>query len=127
MSSVRVSSPRALGGVAAAVIAATLIAACSSGSGSVSGGGAGAATAAGGGSTSTAAGGTTASNGKITVGDVLAAPVSALEAIGSGVQKEAAALGMNYVEESANFSADQQISAMQALEAKHVNVIVSAP
>jgi ribose transport system substrate-binding protein len=124
MSSVRVSRLKALGGVAAAVITATLVAACSSGGGSVSGAGNGAST---GNAASTASGGTTASNGKITVGYVLAAPVSALEAIGSGVQKEAAALGMNFVEESANFSADQQISAMQALEAKHVNVIVSAP
>jgi ABC-type sugar transport system substrate-binding protein len=129
----RVSASKRLGGVAAAVVATTVIAACgSSGSGSVSGGttssGSAASSPTASTSTSTSTSGSAVSaSGKITVGYVLAAPVSALEAIGSGVQKEAAALGMNFIEESADFSADQQISAMQALEAKHVNVIISAP
>ena len=34
---------------------------------------------------------------------------------------------MSYQQISANFSADQQIAGMQALEAKHVDVIISAP
>jgi ribose transport system substrate-binding protein len=121
MSSIGVRSRRTLG-VAAAVVAVAVVAACSS---SGSSGSSGSASSTGGSATST--GNAAASTGKITVGYVLAAPVSALEAIGSGVKKEAAALGMNFVEESADFSADQQISAMQALETKGVNVIISAP
>jgi ABC-type sugar transport system substrate-binding protein len=128
MSRVTVSAPKILSGIAA-VLAATVVAACSSGSGSVGGGSAGGGStgSSGGGSTASSTGGGSSASGKITVGFVLPAPVSALEAIGQGVQKEAAALGMNFVQVSANFSADQQISAMQALEAKHVNVIISAP
>lgn len=117
MSSNGVSASRKLGGIAAAVVAISVVAACGSSGGSSNS--ASSPTA----STSASA----ASAAKITVGYVLAAPVAALEAIGSGVKKEAAALGMNFIEESADFSADQQIAAMQALEAKHVNVIISAP
>jgi ABC-type sugar transport system substrate-binding protein len=114
MSSNRVSASRTIGGIAAAVVTMTVVAACGSSSGGSS-------------DTASSTSGSANSSGKITVGYVLAAPVAALEAIGSGVKKEAAALGMNFIEESADFSADQQISAMQALEAKHVNAIISAP
>jgi len=116
MSSIGVRAPRTLGGIAVAMVAMTIIAACGSS------GGTNAAV-----SSSPSTSGSATSSGKITVGYVLAAPVAALEAIGDGVKKEATALGMNFVEESADFSADQQISAMQALEAQHVNVIISAP
>ena len=124
-SRVRVSAGRTLGSIAAVVVATTVVAACSSSSSSSTSSGSTSATSSPAASSSGSA--SAATTGKITVGYVLAAPVSALEAIGSGVQKEAKALGMNYVEESADFSADQQVSAMQALEAKHVNVIISAP
>jgi len=126
MRSSRIRPRGALGGVAAAVVAMTVVAACSSSGGSGTSASSSAGTGGASGATAST-GGSTSGGGKITVGYVLAAPVSALEAIGSGVQKEAAALGMNFVEESADFSADQQISAMQALETKGVNVIISAP
>jgi ribose transport system substrate-binding protein len=128
-SKVRISAGRTLGSIAAVVVATSVVAACSSSSSSSSSTSSGStsATSSPAASSSGSASGDASTTGQITVGYVLAAPVSALEAIGNGVQKEAKALGMNYVEESADFSADQQVSAMQALEAKHVNVIISAP
>jgi ribose transport system substrate-binding protein len=104
------------GAVTAVLMACLLAAACASSSGSSASSGG-----------SAASGGAAASGKKISVGYLLAAPVSALEAIGKGIQKESATLGMNYQEISANFSADQQVAGMQALEAKHVDVIISAP
>jgi ABC-type sugar transport system substrate-binding protein len=105
----RFTGPRRLGASTAVLMAFLLAAACAS-----SGNSGGTGSAAGGGK-------------QISVGYLLAAPVSALEAIGKGIQKESGALGMSYQQISANFSADQQVAGMQALEAKHVDVIISAP
>jgi ribose transport system substrate-binding protein len=122
MRRIRVSAPRALGGIVAAAVAVTVVAAC--GSSGSSGGGT--ASSPGTSTSGTSAAAATA-GGKITIGFILPAPVSALEAMEAGAKKEATALGMNFIEESADFSADQQLSAMQAMEAKGVNVIISAP
>lgn len=98
------------------LVAFLFAAACASSGGATSGG-----------QGSGASGSAAASGKKISVAYLLAAPVSALEAIGKGVQKESGTLGMDFQQISANFSADQQIAGMQALEAKHVDVIISAP
>jgi ABC-type sugar transport system substrate-binding protein len=111
--------PSRLGAVTAVLMAFLLAAACASSGGTDSSGGSG--------SAAPAAGSAAASGKTISVGYLLAAPVSALEAIGNGIKKESAALGMNFQQISANFSADQQVAGMQALEAKHVDVIISAP
>jgi ABC-type sugar transport system substrate-binding protein len=112
--------PRRLGAITAVLMAFLLAAACASSGGTDASGSQG--------SAAPAASGGSASGGKtISVGYLLAAPVSALEAIGDGIKKESATLGMNYQQISANFSADQQVAGMQALEAKHVDVIISAP
>ncbi|HEY3752089.1 MAG TPA: substrate-binding domain-containing protein [Pseudonocardiaceae bacterium] len=114
----RINWTRRLGATAAVLVAFLLAAACASSSGSSGSSGSGG---------SPASGGAASSGKQISVGYLLAAPVSALEAIGKGIQKESAALGMNFQQISANFSADQQVAGMQALEAKHVDVIISAP
>lgn len=89
----------------AGVLSVSLLAACGSGSKSGSG-----------------------SSGKqIVVGYILTAPVEALEAIGAGIKIGAKRYNMKVVQESANFSSDTQISAMQALEAKGVDLIITAP
>lgn len=94
-----------IGMLVAGVLSVSLLAACGNGSDSGKG-----------------------SSGKqIVVGYILTAPVEALQAIGSGLKIGAKKYNMKVVEESANFSPDTQISAMQALEAKGVDVIITAP
>jgi ABC-type sugar transport system substrate-binding protein len=123
---------RGVGAVAAVAVMIAAAGCGSSSSGSSSSSSASSAAASsttGGGSSgsSTTAASSSAGGKKVTVGYILAAPVSALEAIGNGIKKESAKLGMNFTEVSADFNPDQQLAAMQALEAKGVNVIISAP
>jgi ABC-type sugar transport system substrate-binding protein len=91
---------------AAGLLSVSLVAACGNGSSSSGGNKAGK---------------------QIVVGYILTAPVEALEAIGAGLKIGAKKYNMKIIEESANFSSDTQISAMQALEAKNVDVIITAP